>query len=128
MLIGYQIGNHGVGGLQTSVDEVKETLRQEMVAEFLEMSTEMMGTGMKTKESLHREMRTEINRILMGTEYLREEWAAEMTEGKSGDNMNVRDDFQEDPVSSVNMVIAKAGDVAPRRGQYVGKGVKFLDS
>ena len=48
-----------------SVDEVKETLRREMVAEFLAVNTGM-GTGMDTKESLRREIMAEINTVLMG--------------------------------------------------------------
>ncbi len=65
------------------VDEVKESLHQEMVAEFLAINTRMIGKGMDTKESLHREIMTEINTVLMDAgkdaqEYLREEMAAEI--------------------------------------------------
>ena len=82
-LIGDQIGSHAVDGPQMSVDEVKESLRQEMVAEFLAINTRMMGKGMDTKESLRREIMTEINTVLMDAgkdaqEYLREEMAAEI--------------------------------------------------
>lgn len=38
---------------------------------------------------------------------------------ESGENMNERDDFRRDPVSSVNIVIARAGDAVSRGGQYV---------
>ena len=72
-------------GLKMSVDEVKETLHQEMVAEFLAMNNGMMCTGMDTKGSLRREIMTEIeiNTVLMGAiqdakEYLHEEMAAEI--------------------------------------------------
>ena len=75
MLIGYQIRNHGVDSPHISVDEVKESLRREMVAGFLEMNTGMMGTGMDSTESLRREIMAEINRVLTGAgqdkEYLR---------------------------------------------------------
>jgi hypothetical protein len=125
MLIGYQIRNNGVDGPQISVDDVKESLRREIIAEFSKMNMGMMGTEMERKELLRRE-------LLMGAgqdakEYLREEMAAEINAApkeKSGENMNERDDF----VSSVNIVIARAGDVAPRGRQHVGKRVKVLDS
>jgi hypothetical protein len=131
MLIGYQIRNHGLDGPQISVDEVKERLRREMVADFLEMNTGMMRTGMESKESLRREMMTEINRVLMNAgqdmQYLGKEMAAKVKTAlkeERGENMNARDDFRRDPMSSVNIV--RVGDVAPRR--YVGKEVKVLDS
>ena len=80
MLIGNQIKNYGAGDPRISVDEVKESLRREMVAEFLEMNTGTMGMGTETKESLRREM---ISGIIMGAgqdtiQYLREEMAAEI--------------------------------------------------
>jgi uncharacterized Fe-S cluster-containing radical SAM superfamily protein len=121
MLIGNQIRDHGVDGPQMSVDKVKETLRQEMVAEFLKMNTGMMGTGMDTKESLRREIMTEVNGVLMGAgedtkEYLREEMVAEIKAALKGvareeskEIMNARDAFRRDPVSSVNIVIALPG-------------------
>lgn len=117
MLIGYQIRNHGVNGPQISVDEVKESLRREIIAEFLEMNT-----GLEGKEFLRRE-------FLMGAgqdtkAYLREEMATNIKEGQkeeSGKNMNERGDFWRDPVSSVNIVIARAGDVTPRGRQNIGK-------
>jgi hypothetical protein len=118
MLIGYQIRNHGVNGPQISVDEVKESLRQEIIAEFLEMNT-----GLEGKEFLHRE-------LLMGAgqntkAYLREEMATNIKAAQkeeSGKNMNERGDFRRDPVSSVNIVIARAGDVAPREGNMLERG------
>jgi hypothetical protein len=110
---------------------VKERLRREMVADFLEMNTGMMRTGMESKESLRREMMTEINRVLTNAgqdmQYLGKEMAAKVKTAlkeERGENMNARDDFRRDPMSSVNIV--RVGDVAPRR--YVGKEVKVLDS
>lgn len=124
MLIGVQIGNHDP---KMSVDEVKETLRQEMVAEFLAMNTGM-GTGMDTKESLRREIMAEINTVLMGAgqnakEYLREEMAAEIKaaligvekEG-NGENTDARDEVRQDPTSSVNIIMSGRGDVQRRNG------------
>jgi hypothetical protein len=122
MLIGVQIKNNTVDGPKTLVDEVKETLRQEMVAEFLAINAGM-GTGMDTKESLRREIMAEINTVLIGAgqnakEYLREEMAAEIKAAlmgvgreESGEIANARDDFQQDPTSSVNILISGAGDV-----------------
>ena len=109
MLIDYQIRNHGVDGPQISVEEVKESLRREIVAEFSKLNT-----GMERKEYFRRE-------LLMGAgqdakEYLHEEMAA-----KSKENMNARDNFRRDPVSSVNIVIATAGDVASRGRQKEAK-------
>jgi len=122
-----------------SVDEVKESLRQEMIAEFLAINTRMMGKGMDTKESLRREIMTEINTVLMDAgkdaqEYLREEMAAEIKAalmgvagGPSEETLDARGDFQR-AVSSVNIVVAREGaDIAPRK-QYVGKEVKVLDN
>jgi hypothetical protein len=45
MLIGYQIRNHGADGLQISVDEVKESLRRDIVAEFLKNEDGNDGHG-----------------------------------------------------------------------------------
>jgi hypothetical protein len=116
MLIGVQIENNTVDGPKMSVDEVKETLRQEMVAEFLAMNAGM-GTGMDTKESLRREIMAEINTVLIGAgqnakEYLREEMAAEIKAAlmgvgreESGEIANVRDNFQQDPTSSISIFI-----------------------
>ena len=109
-------------GFKMSVNEVKETLRQEMVAEFLAMNTGM-NTGMDTKESLRREIMAEINTVLMGAgqdakEYLREEMAAEIKVAlmgverkESGEIANTRDDFKKHPTSSINIAISGAGDV-----------------
>ena len=124
MLIGYHIRNHGVDGPQISVDEVKESLRREIITEFLEMNT-----GIERKEFLHWE-------LLMGAgqdtrAYLREEMDANIKAARkeeSGKNMNERGDFRRDPVLSVNIVVARAGEVAPRGRQHVGKGEKVLDS
>jgi hypothetical protein len=122
MLIVVQIENNTAHTPKMSVDEVKESLRKEMVAEFVAMNEEM-GTRMDTKESLRREIMAEINTVLIGAgqnakEYLREEMAAEikavlMGVGKeeSGEIANARDDFQQDPTSSVNIFISGAGDV-----------------
>jgi hypothetical protein len=101
MLIGYQIRNHGVDGPQISVEEVKESLRREIIAEFSKMNT-----GMERKENFRRE-------LLMGA-------------GQDAkENMNARDNFRRDSVSSVNIVIATAGDVASRGRQ---KEAKVFDS
>jgi hypothetical protein len=124
MLIGNQIGNNAVDGPKMSVDEVKETLRQEMVAEFLAMNTGMMGTGMDTKESLRREIMTEI-KVLMGAgqnakEYLRGEMAAEIKASlmgaareESGEIMNARDDFRRDPASNLDIDVSKQVTLLP---------------
>jgi hypothetical protein len=129
MLIGNQIESRVVDVPQMSVDEVKESLRREMVAEFL---------GMDTQDSLRREIMTEINTVLMDAgkdaqEYLREEMAAEIKvalmgvgRGPSEEALDARDDFQR-AVSNVNIVIAREDDIAPRK-QYVGKEVKILDN
>jgi hypothetical protein len=129
MLIGNQIESRVVDVPQMSVDEVKESLRREMVAEFL---------GMDTQDSLRREIMTEINTVLMDAgkdaqEYLREEMAAEIKvalmgvgRGPSVEALDARDDFQR-AVSNVNIVIAREDDIAPRK-QYVGKEVKILDN
>jgi len=82
-LIGDQIGSHTVDSLQMLVDEVKESLRQEMVTEFLAINTRMMGKGMDMKESLRWEIMTEINTVLLDAgkdaqEYLHEEMATEI--------------------------------------------------
>ena len=118
MLIGYQIRNHGVNGPQISVDEVKESLRREIIAEFLEMNTGLegkeflcqellMGAGQNTKAYLREEMATNIK-------------AAQKEESRK--NLNERGNFQWDSVSSVNIVIARAGDVAPREGNMLERG------
>jgi hypothetical protein len=112
-----------------SVDEVKESLRREMVAEFL---------GMDTQRSLRREIMTEINTVFMDAgkdaqEYLPEEMAAEIKvalmgvgRGPSEETLDAQDDFQR-AVSNVNIVIAREGDIAPRK-HYVGKEAKVLDN
>jgi hypothetical protein len=118
MLIGIQIENNIVDVPKMSVDGVKETLRQEMVAEFLAMNAGM-GTGMDTKESIRREIMAEINTVLIGAgqnakEYLREEMkAALMSVGReeSGEIANARDDFQQDRTSSVSIFISGASNV-----------------
>ena len=71
-----------------SVDKVKETLRQEMVADLL--------------VAMNKEMAVEIKAALMGIG--REE---------RGEIENARDDFQQDPMSSINIFISEAGDVDP---------------
>jgi len=122
-----------------SRDEVKESLRREMVAEFLAMNTGI-GAGMDMKESLRREIMTEINSALIGAgkeakEDPREEVVPEIKaalmdvarEGR-GESMNAGDDFRRDPASSVNIIIARAGVDVPRKRQYVGKELKVLDS
>ena len=106
------MGNHAVDGPKMSVDEVKETLRQEMAAEF-----SAMNAGIDTKESLRREIMAEINIVLMGAgqdakEYLREEMAAEIKAAMRGEITNARDDIQQDPTTSVNIVISETVDVA----------------
>lgn len=73
-----------------------------------------MGTGMERKEYLRRELPMDARQD--AKEYLMAE------------NMNARDNFWWDPVSSVNIVIARAGDVASRGKQYIGKEAKVLDS
>jgi hypothetical protein len=84
-LIGNQIGNYAKDGSQMLRDEVKESLRREMVAEFLAMNTGIgagmdmntgigagmdmntgIGAGMDMKESLRQEIMTEINSALIG--------------------------------------------------------------
>jgi hypothetical protein len=92
------------------------------------MNTGMMGMEM---ESLRRElMMAENKRVLMsaGQDGMREEMATEIKAApkkESGESMNVRDSFRRDP--GMNIVIARAGDVAPRRRQYIGEA-KALDS
>ena len=121
-----------------SRDEVKESLRQEMVAEFLAMNTGI-GAGMDMKESLRREIMTEINSALMAGKEAKEDPREEVVpeikaalmdvarEGR-GESMNAGDDFRRDPASSVNIIIAGAGVDVPRKRQYVGKELKVLDS
>jgi hypothetical protein len=111
-----------VDGSKMSVDEVKETLRQEMVAEFLAINAGM-GTGMDTKESLCWEIMVEINTVLIDAgqnakEYLREEMAAEIKAAlmgvgreERGEIANAQDDFQQDLTLSINIPILGAGDV-----------------
>ena len=81
-------------GPQISVDEAKESLRREIIAEFLEMNT-----GLERKEFLRRE-------LLMGSgqdkkAYLQEEMTTNIKAARkeeSGKNMNERGDFRRDPV------------------------------
>jgi hypothetical protein len=85
------------------------------------MKTGMMGMEMETKESIRQgSMTTETNRVLMGEEYLGEEMAPVIKAAPKEESMNARDVFRRDP--GVNIIIARAGDVAPRRRQYVGSG------
>ena len=88
ILIGVQIENDTVDGPKMSVDKVKETLRQEMVADLL--------------VAMNKEMAVEIKAALMGIG--REE---------RGEIENARDDFQQDPMLSINIFILEAGDVDP---------------
>ena len=138
-LIGNQIGSYVVNGTQMLVDKVKESLCQEMVAEFLAINTRMMGKGMDMKESLGREIIMEINTVLMDAgkdtqEYFCKEMAAEIKAalmgiavGPSKETLDARVNFQQ-TVLSMNSVITREGaDIAPRK-QYVGKEVKVLDN
>jgi hypothetical protein len=106
-----------------SVDEVKKTLRQEMVAE-------LVNTVMDTKESLRREIMTEINAVLMSAghakEYLSQSSIDGHSKGEKQGIMNVQDDFRRDAVSSLNIVVSAAGEVSRNDFETDTVGVLYV--